>query len=250
MVLKNRYEKRQKQGNNKIKMMDITVTTPLRIRGLEKQPKSPNNPIDEMEEAHKTTRELWNSEEGQAQERIASLKQRKRMLERGLHTSLINHHRVTFQGVLNDIKKGKGMNGKVSVIIRQLKKKPKKKRYKSVFEAALLEDWEGWGTKADWYDWHENNTVEAEWYDWRDDNQPVATATATKKAKQLTIQEKKKVSLRHQYRQTILEADRVLYEAQEAIKQPAPWVEATAATDGNDNNHYFWHRGRPPEGDY
>jgi hypothetical protein len=88
--------------------------------------------------------------------------------------------------------------------------------------------------------------VDAEWYSWHANNQP---ATATKASAQL---EKKRITLQYKYRQTILVADRVMFEAQEAIEQPFPWFgeyEAEIADD-NDNNHYFWHRGRPPEGDY
>jgi hypothetical protein len=93
-----------------------------------------------------------------------------------------------------------------------------------------------------------NQHVDAEWYDWRANNQPTAV-TAIKAAEQL---ERRCITLHYKYRQTILVADRALYEAQEAIEQPFPWFEATVATDTdeNDNNHYFWHRGRPPEGDY
>jgi hypothetical protein len=90
-----------------------------------------------------------------------------------------------------------------------------------------------------------NQQVDAEWYDWQSNNQPTVTA----KTQQLM---KKRITLQYKYRQTILVADRALYEAQEAIEQPFPWFEATVTTDEeeDDNNYYFWHRGRPPEGDY
>jgi hypothetical protein len=89
----------------------------------------------------------------------------------------------------------------------------------------------------------------AAWDDWQNDNQPAATAN--KDAKQSTLQ-KKAVSLRYKYLNAIRAADQVMQDAQEAIEQPFPWFgeyEADIADD-NDDNHYFWHRGRPPEGDY
>jgi hypothetical protein len=263
LVLRRRHERREKkisEGSIMIKTAGATLLgTPKRVNKTA-TPRSPTNPIEELRQA---TEAQTNSMEEERilrnEEKIERLKQRKRELERGLYTSQIKHHSVKFQGVLTDIKRRKGLNGKVSVIIRQLKRKPKKKRYESVFEAALLEDWEGWGVEADWDDWNWNENDEADTYpmraeterfDWYDNNQP--EVKATKEKKQLTAQEKRAISLRYKYRNAILAADKVMQDAQEAIDQPSPWFGEYEAeiTDGNDNNHYFWHRGRPPEGDY
>jgi hypothetical protein len=226
IVLKRRHERRHRKGKDVEKIEATTPTRKVKAR----TPESPSNPADEL---RTTSKELLQTEmdneikqaamEEQPQARIIWLKQRKRELEQSFHKSQIKHHRVEFQGVLNDIKRRKGMNGKLSVIIQQLKRKPKKKRYESVFEAALLEDWEGWGAEADEADWYTG------WYDWHDNNQPAVT-------KQKTIMKQDAEEIKARYRMTMMAADKAIQDARAA----------TATTDENSNS-YFWHRGRPPE---
>jgi hypothetical protein len=77
----------------------------------------------------------------------------------------------------------------------------------------------------------------------------------TKKKRDNSIFERKMTTIKYIYEQRIWAADRAMQEAQEAIEEPTPWLawwyeEANEAMDVHNNNHYFWHRGRPPEGDY
>jgi hypothetical protein len=246
MILRRRHERRHEQAET------IAVATPPR-KIKTRSPESPTNPMEELRMTHKEI----NAEEKQA--KIARLKQRKRTLERSFHETQINQHRVKFkfQAVLNEIKTRKGMNGKISVIIKQLKmmhkNKQKKKRYESIFEAALLEDWEGWGAEADEADWYDDkyDWYDAGWYDWQDDNQPAVPAVTTQKATTKETQQPRKqyTELQRKYTKLMTAANRALVEADEAVEQPYHWFRDTTM-DENDNNHYFWHRGRPPEGDY
>jgi hypothetical protein len=101
-VLKNRYEKRQKQGDNGKKMTNVTamVTTPPRS-GLKKKPKSPTNPIEEL---RRTSQQLTPTE-FQVELKQACLRRKKVNLERWFRSKMIQQHRTSFQAVLEEMRK-------------------------------------------------------------------------------------------------------------------------------------------------
>jgi hypothetical protein len=166
----------------------------------------------------------------------------------------VKAHRERYQQVLNEVVRGKTPRQimknkkKKKKRCRKKNKNKKEKRYKTVEEAAFWEDWEGWESDEiefyqeeiedqlmAWIGWCEE--VEAE-EDCLDNNQPAETT----RPKQYTDMERK-------YIKVMTAAQRAVTEATIAMETPFYWFR-DETMDEVDNNHYFWHRGRPPEGDY
>jgi hypothetical protein len=188
----------------------------------------------------------------QRQLKVACLRRNKRNLERVFLMDNVKAHKRGFQKVLIEVEKGRTpsqIKKKVKKNGNKKNKKRREKRYKTVEEAAFWEDWEGWesdeieGYQEEiedqlmaWIDWCEQ--VEAE-EDCLDNNQPAAT---TEEPKQFT-------EIQRRYIKVMTAAQRALTEATIAVETPFYWFR-DETMDEVDNNHYFWHRGRPPEGDY
>jgi hypothetical protein len=257
IVLRRRHERRVRTSKMETviswkRTAKATASTPPRKQI--RQPESPSNPIEELRMARKANR----IEEHNKQMKIACLKRRKVNLERWFHLKMIKQHKIGFQKVLTEVEKGRTPRqikkiNKKNKKKRKKKKQKKEKRYKTVEEAAFWEDWEGWESDEmeiyqeeiedqliEWIEWC-NSDVEAEGYDCLDNNQPAVTTTEAPK-KQYTDMERKYIKI-------MTAAQRAITEATIAVETPFYWFR-DETMDEVDNNHYFWHRGRPPEGDY
>jgi hypothetical protein len=259
IVLKRRHERRQRASATKQKRQQETsamVSTPPRKKT--RQPESPSNHIDELKMAINTTKATIGKYENIMEEfhrelKRTCLKRKKVNLERWFRVKMIEQHKIGFQKVLIEVEKGKTprqiMRKEKKIRNKKNKNKKKEKRFKTVEEAAFWEDWEGWESDEiesyeeeiedqlmAWINWCEE--VEAE-DDCLDNNQPTVT---TEKSKQYTDMERK-------YLKVMAAAQRALTEATIAVETPFYWFR-DETMDDVDNNYYFWHRGRPLEGDY